>query len=179
MLALKHGGLNALLTISVDGKEQLALPKQIQRDPIKGFLEHLDLIIVRKGEKVTVDIPVHLVGEPGPDALIVTETTTVSVEAEATHIPEALEVSIEGAQVGDQILAKDLVVPSGVTVLLDEDTMIVNVTHAPTAEEVDSELAEAEAEVGIERDESEEEAAEAAEGSTEGESSDEEKSEGE
>ena len=179
MLALKHGGLNALLTISVDGKEQLALPKQIQRDPIKGFLEHLDLIIVRKGEKVTVDIPVHLVGEPGPDALIVTETTTVSVEAEATHIPEALEVSIEGAQVGDQILAKDLVVPSGVTVLLDEDTMIVNVTHAPTAEEVDSELAEAEAEVGIERDESEEEAAEAAEGSTEGESSDEEKPEGE
>jgi large subunit ribosomal protein L25 len=179
MLALKHGGLNALLTISVDGKEQLALPKQIQRDPIKGFLEHLDLIIVRKGEKVTVDIPVHLVGEPDPDALIVTETTTVSVEAEATHIPEALEVSIEGAQVGDQILAKDLVVPSGVTVLLDEDTMIVNVTHAPTAEEVDSELAEAEAEVGIERDESEEEAAEAAEGSTEGESSDEEKPEGE
>jgi large subunit ribosomal protein L25 len=179
MLALKHGGLNALLTISVDGKEQLALPKQIQRDPIKGFLEHLDLIIVRKGEKVTVDIPVHLVGEPGPDALIVTETTTVSVEAEATHIPEALEVSIEGAQVGDQILAKDLVVPSGVTVLLDEDTMIVNVTHAPTAEEVDSELAEAEAEVGIERDESDEEAATAAEGSTEGESSDEEKSEGE
>ncbi len=179
MLALKHGGLNALLTISVDGKEQLALPKQIQRDPIKGFLEHLDLIIVRKGEKVTVDIPVHLVGEPGPDALIVTETTTVSVEAEATHIPEALEVSIEGAQVGDQILAKDLVVPSGVTVLLDEDTMIVNVTHAPTAEEVDSELAEAEAEVGIERDESEEEAAEAAEGSTEGESSDEEKPAGE
>jgi large subunit ribosomal protein L25 len=179
MLALKHGGLNALLTISVDGKEQLALPKQIQRDPIKGFLEHLDLIIVRKGEKVTVDIPVHLVGEPGPDALIVTETTSVSVEAEATHIPEALEVSIEGAQVGDQILAKDLVVPSGVTVLLDEDTMIVNVTHAPTAEEVDSELAEAEAEVGIERDESEEEAAEAAEGSTEGESSDEEKPEGE
>ncbi len=75
MLALKHGGANALLTISVDGKEQMALPKQIQRDPIKGFLEHLDLIIVRKGEKVTVDIPVHLVGDPDPDALIVTETS--------------------------------------------------------------------------------------------------------
>ena len=176
MLALKHGGLNALLTISVDGQEQLALPKQIQRDPIKGFLEHLDLIIVRKGEKVTVDIPVHLVGEPGPDALIVTETTSISVEAEATHIPEALEVSVEGAQVGDQILAKDLVVPTGLTVLLDEDTMIVNVTHAPTAEEVDSELSEAEAEVGIDRDESDEDAAEV---STEGESSDEEKPEGE
>src|SRR6185369_6298471 len=64
MLALKHGGVNALLTITVDGTESLALPKQIQRDPIKGFLEHLDLIVVRKGEKVTVDIPVHLYGEP-------------------------------------------------------------------------------------------------------------------
>ncbi len=167
MLALKHGGANALLTISVDGKEQMALPKQIQRDPIKGFLEHLDLIIVRKGEKVTVDIPVHLVGEPNPDALIVTETSLVSVEAEATHIPEYIEVSIEGINVGDQILAKDLTLPSGSTVLLDDEHLIVNVTHAPTAEELEEELAEAEAEAGIEREESEEEAAaegEAAEG---------------
>ena len=164
MLALKHGGVNALLTITVDGKEQLALPKQIQRDPIKGFLEHLDLIIVRKGEKVTVDIPVHLHGEADPDALIVTETSTVSVEAEATHIPEYVEVSIEGLKVGDTVLAKDLEVPSGSTVLTDGDTLIVNVTHAPTAEEVDEELAEAEAEVGIERDESDEE--QAAEGDT-------------
>jgi large subunit ribosomal protein L25 len=160
MLALKHGGANALLTISVDGKEQMALPKQIQRDPIKGFLEHLDLIIVRKGEKVTVDIPVHLVGDPNPDALIVTETSLVSVEAEATHIPEYIEVSIEGLNVGDQILAKDLRVPSGSTVLLDDEHLIVNVTHAPTAEELEEELAEAEAEAGIEREESEEAAAE-------------------
>jgi large subunit ribosomal protein L25 len=163
MLALKHGGANALLTITVDGKEQLALPKQIQRDPIRGFLEHLDLLIVRKGEKVTVEIPVHLVGEADPDALVVTETSTISVEAEATHIPEFIEVSIEGAKVGDQILAKDLQVPSGSTVLLDDEHMIINVTHAPTAEEVDEELAEAEAEVGIERDESDEEIAVAAE----------------
>ena len=181
MLALKHGGANALLTISVDGKEQMALPKQIQRDPIKGFLEHLDLIIVRKGEKVTVDIPVHLVGEPNPDALVVTETSLISVEAEATHIPEYVEVSIEGLNVGDQVLAKDLSVPSGSRVLVDDDHLIVNVTHAPTAEEVEEELAEAEAEVGIEREEAEEEteAAEAAEGA-EGESAEgEEKSEGE
>jgi large subunit ribosomal protein L25 len=178
MLALKHGGANALLTISIDGNEQMALPKQIQRDPIKGFLEHLDLIIVRKGEKVTVDIPVHLVGEPNPDALIVTETSLISVEAEATHIPEYVEVSIEGLNVGDQILAKDLSVPSGSRVLVDDDHLIVNVTHAPTAEEVEEELAEAEAEVGIEREEAEEEteAAEAGEGA-EGES--EEKPEGE
>jgi large subunit ribosomal protein L25 len=163
MLALKHGGANALLTISVEGKEQLALPKQIQRDPIKGFLEHLDLIIVRKGEKVTVEIPVHLTGDPDPDALVVTETSTISVEAEATHIPEYVEVSIEGAKVGFQVFAKDLQVPSGSTVLMDDDALIINVTHAPTAAEVEEELAEAEAEVGIERDESDEEIAEAAE----------------
>jgi large subunit ribosomal protein L25 len=172
MLALKHGGANALLTITVDGTEQLALPKQIQRDPIKGFLEHLDLLIVRKGEKVTVEIPVHLVGEADPDALVVTEISTITVEAEATHIPEFVEVSIEGVTVGHQILAKDLSVPTGSTILLDDDALVINVTHAPTAAEVEEELAEAEAEVGIERDEPEEEATEAAEGeeSTEGES---------
>jgi large subunit ribosomal protein L25 len=153
MLALKHGGANALLTITVDGKEQLTLPKQIQRDPIKGFLEHLDLVIVRRGEKVTVDIPVHLVGEPDADALVVTEASTVSVEAEATHIPEFIEVSIEGAQVGDQILAKDLRLPSGSTVLADDEMLIINVTHAPTAEEIDSELAGAEADAAPAGDE--------------------------
>jgi len=159
MLALKHGGVNALLTLTVEGKEHLALPKQIQRDPIKGFLEHLDLVLVRKGEKVTVEIPVHVTGEPGPDALVVTETSMVSVEAEATHIPEFIEVSVEGAAVGDQIFAKDLEVPRGSTVLADENILIVNVTHAPTAAEVEAELEEAEADAGIERDESDEEVA--------------------
>ena len=166
MLALKHGGVNALLTITVDGTERLALPKQIQRNPIKGFLEHMDLILVRKGEKVTVEIPVHLYGEPDPDALIVTETSTISVEAEATHIPEYVEVSIEGLTAGDTVLAKDLIVPEGSTVLLDDDALIVNVTHAPTESEVDQELSEAEAEAGIERTETDED--EAAVASTEG-----------
>ena len=170
MLALKHGGVNALLRITVNGKEQLALPKQIQRNPIKGVLEHLDLLVVRRGEKVTVDIPVHLSGEASDDALVVTENSTVSVEAEATHIPEYIEVSIEGLGVGTQIFAKDLEVPAGSTVLLDDDVLIVNLTHAPTAEEVDAELSEAEADAGIERDESEEALDDAA--SSDGESAD-------
>jgi large subunit ribosomal protein L25 len=175
MLALKHGGANALLSIDVDGETQMALPKQVQRDAIKGFIEHLDLILVRRGEKVVVDIPIHVVGEPAPETLVVTETTVVSVEAEATHIPEYIEVSIEGAQVGTQIHAVDLVLPEGSTLRLEDDALIVNITNAPTAEEIEGELAEAEAEAGIERDESDEEvaaavaeAAEAAEG-TEGE----------
>jgi large subunit ribosomal protein L25 len=168
MLALKYGGANALITLNVEGKESLALAKDVQRDPIKGFLEHLDLVAVRKGEKVTVEIPVHIEGEPGPDALVVTELATVSVEAEATHIPEYIVVSVEGAEVGHQVFAQDLEVPSGSTVLAEDDVLVVNVTHAPTAEEVEAELEEAEAEAGIEREESEEEAAESA--SAEGES---------
>ena len=181
MLALKHGGANALLTLTVDGKEQLALPKQVQRDPVKGFLEHIDLLIVKKGEKVTVDVPVHLEGEPAPDALVVTEHATVTVEAEATHIPETIVVSIEGAAVGSQILVKDLQVPGGVTVLGDEETLVVNVTHAPTAEELEAELEEAEAEAGIERDEAEVEEGEEAEveGAAEGEAATEPAAEGE
>ncbi len=156
MLALKHGGANALLSIDIEGESQLALPKQVQRDPIKGFLEHLDLIVVRKGEKVTVEIPVHVVGESAPETLVVTEHSSVSVEAEATHIPEYIEVSIEGAEVGTQILAQDLELPSGSELQLDGETLIVNVTHAPTAEEVEEELAATEGELGIEREEAEE-----------------------
>jgi len=152
MLAIKHGGANAVLNIEIDGKVQLALTKQVQADPIKGFLEHIDFVAVRKGEKVTVEVPVHLVGEAAPDALVVTEHTTVSIEAEATHIPENIEISIEGAEVGTQLLASDLTLPSGSTLLTDSETLIVNITHAPTAEEVESELAEAEAEAGIEHE---------------------------
>ena len=152
MLAIKHGGANAVLNIEIDGKVQLALTKQVQADPIKGFLEHIDFVAVRKCEKVTVEVPVHLTGEAAADALVVTEHTAVSIEAEATHIPEHIEVSVEGAEVGTQILASDLTLPSGSTLLTDGETLIVNITHAPTAEEVESELAEAEAEAGIEHE---------------------------
>jgi large subunit ribosomal protein L25 len=152
MLAIKHGGANAVLNIEIDGKVQLALTKQVQADPIKGFLEHIDFVAVRKGEKVTVDVPVHLVGEAKPDALVVTEQNVISLEAEATHIPENIEVSVEGAEVGTQILASQLVLPAGSTLLTDPESLIVNITHAPTAEEVESELAEAEAEAGIEHE---------------------------
>jgi large subunit ribosomal protein L25 len=179
MLALKHGGANALLTIVVDGTSQLALPKQIQRDAIKGFIEHLDLIIVLKGEKVTVDVPIHLVGEAAPDTLVVTEHALVSVEAEATHIPEFIEVSIEGAEAGTRIHAGELQLPTGSTIQEDDDTLIVNVVNQPTAEELEEELAEAEAEAGIERDEAEVEESVAGATSEDADGKDEEKSEGE
>ena len=161
MLALKHGGANALLELDVDGKTQLGLTKQVQIDPITRNIEHVDFVLVKKGEKVTVDVPIHVVGEAGPDTLVVNENAVVSVEAEATHIPEYFEVSIEGADVGTQVLARDIELPSGTTLLADEELLIVNVTQQISEEALEAELEAAEAEVGIERDESDEEAAEA------------------
>jgi len=176
MMALKHGGANALLELDVEGKTHLALTKQVQIDPITRHLEHVDFVAVRRGEKVTVEIPVHLNGEAARDTLVVTENSTVQVEAEATHIPEYIEIDIEGAEAGTMIHASDLKLPSGSTLLLDAETLIVNITEAPTVEMIEAELEEAEAEAGIEREESEAEAEAAAEGEgeTEGETATEE-----
>jgi len=139
MMALKHGGANALLAIDLAGESRLALPKQVQRHPIKGFLEHLDLLIVERGEKVTVEVPIHVVGEAASDTVVTVENATISVEAEATHLPEAIEVSVEGAQAGTQILVRDLTLPSGSLVHADDDVLVVNITGATELEaETDS-----------------------------------------
>jgi large subunit ribosomal protein L25 len=150
MLALKTA--NALLSIQWDGNSQLALPKQVQRDPIKGYIEHADLLIVSRGEKVTVDVPVVLVGEVASDALVTVEHPTVSVEAEATHIPESIEVDVEGAEAGTQIHARELRLSRGVTLSLDEEALVINITAAPTAEDIEADLAGAEADLGVEHD---------------------------
>jgi len=169
MMALKHGGANALLELDIDGQSQLALTKQVQVDPIRRVLEHIDFVAVRRGEKVTVDVPIHVSGEAAPETLVVTENSTVQVEAEATAIPERIEVSVEGAAIGTQIHASDLALPEGTTLLTDPDSLVVNVTQAQTAEQLEAELAEAEAEAGIVHEEGEEAAAVAtAEGEGEG-----------
>ena len=151
MLALKTA--NALLSIDVDGDTKLVIPKQVQRDPIKGFIEHADLLIVRRGEKVTVDVAIHIVGEAEPETFVTVEHNTVSIEAEATAIPEMIEVSVEGLSAGTQILAKDLTLPTGSVLGLEEDALVVNISAATTAEALEAELAEAEAELGVEHDE--------------------------
>lgn len=153
MLALKSS--NALLSIDVETDQHLAIPKQIQRDPLKGFIEHVDLLLVRKGEKVTVDVPIHVVGEGPRDGLVVTESNEISLEVEATHIPEYVEVFIDGLEIGDQVQAGGLVLPEGASLAVDPEILIVNIVAAPTSEEVEAELAEAEAEAGIEHDEPE------------------------
>lgn len=154
LLALRTA--NALLALDIEGRTELALPKHVQRDPIKGFIEHVDLILVRRGEKVVVEVSVVTTGEAAPDTLVVQENQTISVQAEATHIPSEVEVSIEGARAGTQIHAKDIVLPSGVLLDADPELLVVNVTAAQTAEEAEAELESAEADAGIERDEPDE-----------------------
>ncbi len=153
MMALKHGGSNALLELEIEGTSQLALTKQVQVDPIRRTLEHIDFVAVRLGEKVTVDVRIQLVGDAASETVVVTENSTVSIEAEATHIPENIEVSIEGLPAGTQILAGQLDLPEGSTLLVDPETLIVNIIEQQSEEALEAELEEAEAEAGIEREE--------------------------
>jgi large subunit ribosomal protein L25 len=172
MMAIKHGGANALLELVIDGKEQLALTKAVQIDPIRRVIEHIDFVAVRRGEKVTVDVPVHLHGTAASETLVVTEHPTVQIEAEATAIPERIEIDIEGAEVGTQILAGQLELPEGSTLLTDPEQLVVNVTEQLSEEALEAELEEAEAEAGIEREEhtpTDEELAESGEAPAEGE----------
>jgi large subunit ribosomal protein L25 len=145
--AIRHGGLNQVFTIDIVGGAgaTLALPKAIQRDPIKDTYEHVDLIIVRRGEKVTVDVPITLVGEAARNTLIVSESTTLSIIAEAMHLPSAFEVSIEGLEAGSQITAGDVQLPEGSELAVDADLVIAIVTAAQTAEQLEGDTAEGEA----------------------------------
>jgi large subunit ribosomal protein L25 len=139
MMALKLA--NALLTIEIDGKDQLALAKDVQRDVLTRFIDHIDLVVVRLGEKVTVDVPVHVVGSAVVDTVVTVENNTIQLSVEATHIPERVEVSVEGVKPGTQILARDLVLPEGAELVTDAEILIVNVTQAISEEALEAELA--------------------------------------
>ena len=145
MLALKNP--NALLTLDINGKKnELALAKHVQRHPLKGVIEHVDLILVRRGEKVVVDVPVHVVGEATPGTLVNLDHPSISLRAEATNLPEYVEISVEGLEAGTLIHASDLTLPSGSELDADPEVLVVNVTVAPTAEDLEAEAAPAEVE---------------------------------
>lgn len=150
--AIKRGGANVLLTLSLDGEDQLTIPKAVQRHPIRGDYEHVDLLAVRLGEKVTIDVPLILTGEIAPGGLLAQEYTVVTVEAEATHLPTEIEVSIEGMQAGGHITAGDLELPAGTTLVTEAETLLLHVATAPTAEDIEAETAEAASELGIVED---------------------------
>jgi large subunit ribosomal protein L25 len=121
---------NQVLDLQIKGKSQLALVKDVQKDPVHQIIEHLDLIVVRAGEKVIVDIPVHLEGESAPATSVNQDSNTISLEVEATHIPESVTVNIEGLTEGSHILAKDVKLPAGATLVTDPEVLIVGITGA-------------------------------------------------
>ncbi len=136
---LRNSGTNAVLSLRIDGKEQLALTKALAIHPIKRTITHADLIIVKRGEKVTVEVPVALEGEAASGTLVTQDATAIEIEAEALSIPENLTVSIEGAEEGTQILAGQVALPSGVSLVSDPEMLVVNIVAAPTAEDLEAE----------------------------------------
>ncbi|MEV8434024.1 50S ribosomal protein L25/general stress protein Ctc [Streptomyces sp. HUAS 31] len=137
---------NVLIALDIDGKtNELAIPKSVQRDPIKGFLEHVDLLLVKRGEKVTVEVPVHAEGELAAGGNLLEHVlNALPVEAEATHIPESFTVSVEGLEAGSSVLAKDIKLPKGTTLAVEEDTVVLQVLAAQAEEAPEGEEAEGE-----------------------------------
>ncbi|MFF7240405.1 50S ribosomal protein L25/general stress protein Ctc [Streptomyces collinus] len=140
---------NVLISLDIDGKSnELAIPKSVQRDPLKGFLEHVDLLLVKRGEKVTVEVPVQAEGELAPGGNLLEHVlNALPVEAEATHIPEALTVSVEGLEAGASVHAKDISLPSGVTLAVEEDAVVLQVLAAQAEEAPEGEETEGAEEV--------------------------------
>jgi len=139
LLALRTA--NVLIRLEgLPGGSQLALPKAVQRDAIRGSVEHVDLIMVRHGEKVTVEVPINVTGEVAPDGLLDQQLVQISVEAEATNIPPGIEVDVEGMAIGASVHAGDLTLPRGVTLAVEPDILVLHVIAAPTAEQLEAEL---------------------------------------
>ncbi len=141
---LRNSGTNAVLVLDIEGKEQLALTKALEIHPIRRNIQHADLLVVRRGEKVTVEVNVVVEGEAVPGTLVTQDANTIEIEAEALSIPEQLTVSIEGAEAGTQITAGQIELPKGVNLIADPESLVVNVVVAPTEEDLDAEGAGAE-----------------------------------
>jgi large subunit ribosomal protein L25 len=151
---LRHSGTNAVLTLDIDGKDQLALTKALEIHPIRRNIQHADLLVVRRGEKVTVEVNVVVEGEAASGSLVTQDANTITIEADVQSIPDHLTVSIEGAEIGTQFAASAIPLPSGVSLISDPETLVVNVVAAPTAEDMEGEgageAAEAEGEAPAE-----------------------------
>ena len=137
---VREHGRNAVLTLELNGDgSELALTKTVTTHPLKNYIEHVDLLVVRRGEKVVVDVPVVITGEPAASTLVTQDASTLSVSAEALHIPDHFEVSVEGLVAGTQVLAGQVSLPEGVDLQTDPEALVVNVVSAPTAEEMEGE----------------------------------------
>jgi large subunit ribosomal protein L25 len=158
---LRHSGTNAVLTLDIDGKEQLALTKALDIHPIRRNIQHADLLVVRRGEKVVVEVRVVVEGEAVSGTLVTQDTNTIEVEADAMSIPEQLTVSVQDAEPGTQFTAGQIALPSGVNLIDDPEMLVVNVVTAPTAEDLEEEGAGEAAEGAASAEAAEESAGEA------------------
>ncbi len=140
---VREHGQNAVLTLEIDSNSELALTKTVTTHPIKNYIEHVDLLLVQRGEKVTVEVPIVLIGEASPGTLITQDLTSVLVDVEALHIPDQFEVSIDGAQGGTSIYARDVQLPEGTELITDPEALVIAINVAPTAEQMDTEAGEA------------------------------------
>ena len=126
---------NVLLDVVIDGKTQLTLPKSVTRNPLTGILAHIDLVIVNRGERVKVEVPVHTVGKHDVDGILEHVHNTIEVEAEATSIPQFLELDVEGMAAGTSKTAADVTLPAGVTLVADPSMTVVHLSEKSTAVE--------------------------------------------
>ncbi len=133
---------NAVLDIDIEGKSQLTLVKDVQKDPVLQIIEHLDLLVVRRGEKVSVEVPVHVEGEPFSGTIAVLDVSTLKLEVEATHIPDRIVVDVTDAPEGTQYHAKDFALPAGAVLVDDPELLILNVL-VPAAARAEEEAEEA------------------------------------
>jgi large subunit ribosomal protein L25 len=136
---LRHSGTNAVLTLDIEGKEQLALTKALEIHPIRRNIQHIDLLVVRRGEKVIVEVNVVVEGDAVYGTLVTQDSNTVEIESDVQSIPDQLTISIEGAEIGTQFTASAITLPAGVTLVSDPETLVVNVVAAPTAEDMEGE----------------------------------------
>src|SRR4051812_10327580 len=127
---------NALIELDIEGTTQLALVKDVQKDPVRQIIEHLDLVVVRSGERVQVEVPVHVEGESAPGTIVALDAATVNLEAEATHIPERVTVNVDGLEDGAHVTAADLTLPQGSTLVSDPETLVVAIS-TPRGTEVE------------------------------------------
>jgi large subunit ribosomal protein L25 len=137
---VREQGRNAVLTIDIAGTPQLALTKTVVTHPIRPYIEHVDLLVIRRGEKVVVEVSVHVTGEAANGTLVTQDLNTIEVEADVSRIPEHLEVSVEGLEAGTQVLAGSVPLPAGTVLRTDPEALVVNVVPAPTAAELEGEI---------------------------------------
>ena len=166
---LRNTGTNAVLTLDIEGTEQLALTRALEIHPIRRSIQHADLLVVRRGEKVTVDVNVLFEGDAAPGTLVNQETNTIEIEADVQSIPEQFLVSVEDAQAGTQITAADVELPEGVTLISDPELLVINVIVAPTEEDLEADGAGEETEAAADEESSDEESSEDAESGSESE----------